>query len=130
MRRLAPILVLTVALALAAAPALAQDGNPFNPLPPAPPAPTATPQSQQDTSDDDVGRRTLYVIGGGLLAFFVFMAWWISRDARRTLPADHRPGDRLREEGPHRHERRAKAKARQKGRAQRQARRKSRSKRG
>jgi hypothetical protein len=127
MRRLAPILA-ALALAAAPAPALAQDGNPFNPLPPAPPAPTATPEPQ-NTSDDDVGRQTLYVIGGGLLCFFVFIAWWISRDARRTLPPDHRPGERLREEGPHRHERRAKAKARQKSRAQRQARRKSRSKR-
>jgi hypothetical protein len=126
MRRLALVLVLA-GLAAGAAPALAQDGDPFNPLPPAPP--TATPAPRDTAAEEDVGRKTLYAIGGALLVSFVAIGWWISRDARRALPPDHRPSERLREEGPHRHERRAKAKARQKGRAQREARRKSRSKR-
>jgi hypothetical protein len=127
-RRLALILALLV-LALPAAPALAQN-NPFDgQLPPAQPTPVATPEGADDPSDDDVGRQTLYAIGGGLLVFFVFIGWWISRDARGALPADHRPTERKRDEGPHKHERMAKAKARDKGRAQRQARKKSRAKR-
>lgn len=127
--RLAVILALLV-LAAPAAPALAQDGNPFDGrIPPAQPTPVATPQPVDDPSDDDVGRQTLYAIGGGLLVFFVFIGWWISRDARSVLPSGHRPDERKRDEGPHRHERMAKAKARDKGRAQRQARKKSRAKR-
>jgi len=125
MRRLV-LIPLLLALALPAAPALAQDGNPFNPLPPAPPAPTPTATPADSGGDDDVGRKTLYVIAGALLVSFVAVGWWISRDARRALPADHRPSERLREEGPHRRARMAKAKARDKGRAQRAARKRAR----
>jgi hypothetical protein len=125
MRRL--VLILAIAGLAACAPAaLAQDGNPFNPLPPAPPAPTATPEPAKSASDDDVGRKTLYVIAGALVASFVAIGWWISRDARRALPPDHRPSERLREQGPHRHELKAKEKARDKGRAQRAARKRTR----
>jgi hypothetical protein len=125
MRARAASVLSALVLLLAAAPALAQDGNPFNGLPPAEPtpAPTATPAA--DTSNDDVGRATLYIIAGALLVAFVGIGWWIARDARRTLPPEERDRlgrpadpDRL----PHRHERQAKAKARAKGRAQRQAR--------
>jgi hypothetical protein len=132
MRRLALVLAL---LALAASPAgaLAQAGNPFDgQLPPAQPSPEPTVEPVDDPADDDVGRVTLYAIGGALLLSFLGIGWWISRDARRALPPDHRPErerERLREQGPHRHERQAKAKARQKARMQRQARKKSRAKR-
>jgi hypothetical protein len=56
-----------------------------------------------------------------LLAF----GYWLTRDARRNLPADERDERRGPDGKPlhvHKHERRAKAKARAKGRAQRQAR--------
>jgi hypothetical protein len=121
MRFLATVIV---ALLLLAPAALAQDGNPFDgQLPPAQETPAPTVEPLTDSNDDDVGRQTLFVIGGALLVFFVGIGWWISRDARSNLPADERDGARgLRDQGPHKHERQAKAKARAKGRAQRQAR--------
>jgi len=121
------LLVLAVALVLLApGAALAQDRNPFDgQLPPAQPTPTATPEPVDSNSDDDVGRTTLYLIGGALLVFFVGIGVWISRDARSNLTEDERAqlrGAHQRDEGPHKRERQAKAKARAKGRAQRQAR--------
>jgi hypothetical protein len=115
-----------VLLAVPAASAGAQDGNPFDGVPP--PAPTPAPTlAPVEESNDDVGRNTLYAIAGGLLVAFVIVGWWMSRDARRALPPEERrERDRLREEGPHRKARQAKAKARAKGRAQRQARRRTR----
>jgi hypothetical protein len=118
--RLLALLILAALLAPSAA--LAQDGNPFNGLPPAQPTPAPTVE-QDDSSDDSVTRDTLYIIGAGLLVVMIGIGWWIARDARRALPPEQRAdARRLRDEGPHRHERRAKAKARAKGRAQRQAR--------
>jgi hypothetical protein len=122
------VALLTALLLLApAAPALAQDGNPFNPLPPAQPTPAPTVEPVDDPNDDVITRDTLYVIGAALLVSFFVIGWLISRDARRSLPADRRDElERARAGGPdarpHRHERQAKAKARAKGRAQRQAR--------
>ena len=119
-------LIVLVALALAApATAVAQE-NPFGPLPPAQPSPAPT--APPDTSDEDsggTGRNTLYLIGAALLVAFLAIGWWISRDARRFTP---RGTDRqaLREEGPHRHGRQAKAKARARTKAQRAARRRNR----
>jgi hypothetical protein len=112
-------------LALAAPPAaLAQDQGPFGPLPQAPPAETPTPEPPDNpATQEDTGRTTLYLIAGALMAAFVFIGWWISRDARRSAPKGERDrAHRLREEGPHKHKRQAKAKARAKGRAQKQAR--------
>jgi hypothetical protein len=110
-----------------AAPALAQDGNPFDGLPPAQPTPAPTVEPVDDPSNDGVTRDTLYIIGGALLVSFFVIGWWISRDARRSLPAERREDlDRMRAGSPaprpHRHEQQAKAKARAKARAQRQAR--------
>jgi len=125
MRHRLAILTLTLLL-LAPAGALAQDSNPFDgQLPPAQPEQTATPTPANTSSQDDVGRNTLWIIGGGLLVFFVGIGFWISRDARRNLPADERDERRGPDGKPlhvHKHEREAKAKARAKGRAQRQAR--------
>jgi hypothetical protein len=121
--RLAILTCLLVLLAPAAA--LAQDGNPFDgSLPPAQqtPAPTQEPDS---TADDDIGRTTLWIIGGGVAIALLLVGIWISRDARSNLSQeerDHLRGVHQRDEGPHKHEREAKAKARAKGRAQRQAR--------
>jgi hypothetical protein len=119
--------ILTCALVLLApAGALAQDGNPFDgSLPPVQPTQTAAPTPVDSSAQDDVGRTTLYIIGGVLLLFFVAIGAWISRDARANLTEEDRArlaGVHQRDEGPHKHEREAKAKARAKGRAQRQAR--------
>ena len=118
--------ILTLALVLIApAAALAQDGNPFDgSLPPAQQTPAPTPEPV-DNNDDEVGRNTLWIIGGGVAVALLFFGFWISRDARSNLSEDERDhlrGVHRRDEGPHKHERQAKAKARAKGRAQRQAR--------
>ena len=119
--------ILTCALLLLApAAALAQDGNPFDgQLPPPQPTQTAAPQPVDTTDQDTVGRNTLWIIGGGVAVALLFFGFWISRDARSSLPPDERD-DRLGPDGKplhvHKHERQAKAKARAKTRAQRQAR--------
>lgn len=116
-----PIALLTTALVLAlAAPAGAQS-NPFGPLPAAQPTavPTATPVT---SSDNDTGRNVLFGIGGALIVGFLAMGWFIMRDARSSLPQAELAGPRLRDEGPHRHQKQAKAKARAKTRAQKRAR--------
>jgi hypothetical protein len=127
-------LALVVAL-LAPASALGQQNqqpnqDPFPPLPQ--PQPTAAPPPEDDDGflglDSEIGgSATLYVIAGALLVAFVGIGMFISRDARRSLPAAHRPdARRSREEGPHKHKRQAKARARARSKAQRSARRKNR----
>jgi hypothetical protein len=125
--------LLSVAALLVAAPvALAQSsdgGNgAFGPLPQPAPAETATPtppptvEAQQDTD-----RTLLFAIGAALLVLFVVIARFITRDARHTLRSEGiAEGPRLRDQGPHRHARQAKAKARAKTKAQRRARRRNR----
>ena len=118
---------LTCALVLLApAGALAQDGNPFDgSLPPAQPTPAPTPETTDTFADDDIGRTTLWIIGGGVAIALLAFGFWISRDARSNLPRDEREERRGPDGKPlhvHKHERQAKAKARAKGRAQRQAR--------
>jgi hypothetical protein len=115
------IALITTLLTLAlAAPATAQTG-PFGPLPPAEATPTATVEtSQQDAGT--TGRNVLFIIGGALIVGFGVMGYLIMRDARRGLPQAELAGPRLREEGPHKHQKQAKAKARAKTRAQKQAR--------
>jgi hypothetical protein len=121
MRYLATVIVALALLSPASA--LAQD-SPFDgQLPPAQPTPAPTVEPIQDSSEDDVGRNTLWIIGGGLLVFFVGIGVWISRDARSNLPAEERDHlGRPRDQGPHKHAQQAKAKARAKTRAQKQAR--------
>jgi hypothetical protein len=124
MRRIALLLLCATCL-LAPSPAALAQSSPFGPLPPAAPEPTATPDDNTSTVlGQDVGRSTLYAIGGGFLIFFVAIGWFISRDARRTLPANRReaaapvrltPAERRKRE-------RTKARARQKTRAQKAAR--------
>ena len=118
-RRIALITTLLV-LALAA-PAGAQSG-PFGPLPPADPAPTADGRARRRPTTARPARNVLFVIGGALIVGFGAMGWFIMRDARRSLPEDELAGPRLRDEGPHKHQKQAKAKARAKTRAQKQAR--------
>ena len=125
MRRLA-LLFTVLAVAFTPAVAGAQTNDPFGPLPqaatPTPtPVPTATPtaQSQQDTD-----RRLLFGIGAGLLILFLVIGRVILRDAREHLPESERgAAARLREEGPHKHAKKAKEKSRAKTKAQRAARR-------
>ncbi len=127
MRRLAVIVVLVLALAAPVA-ALAQNGSggdAFGPLPTAP-TPTPVPTVQTSTrSSDDTSRTTLYVIAAGLLVTFLVIGRVIFSDARRHVPAGERD-TALREAGPHKHEKHAKARARAKGKAQRAARRRNR----
>ncbi len=124
MRRIA-LLLLCATFLLAPAPAAPAQSSPFGPLPP--PAPTPVPTPEEDTSSvlgQDVGRTTLYAIAGGFLVAFIAIGWFISRDARRTLPADRRDAVDARRADPkarHRRER-EKARARQKTKAQRAAR--------
>ena len=122
--RLAILTCLLVLLAPAAA--LAQDGNPFDgSLPPAQQTPAPTSEPVDNGNDDEVGRNTLWVIGGGVAIALLLFGFWISRDARSNLTEDERDhlrGVHKRDELAHKHERQAKAKARAKGRAQRQAR--------
>jgi hypothetical protein len=122
------LLVFLVCALLAPAAALAQ-GDAFGPLPQAAPTPAPTPaqdNSNNSLTSDLGGRTTLFVIMGGLLVAFIGIGVFISRDARRALPKDHRPDHRLRDEGPHKHKRQAKARARQRTKAQKVARRKNR----
>jgi hypothetical protein len=129
--RVVMLALLALALTLPAA-ALAQDqggGNgAFGPLPAAPtPAPTPIPRATPASGNGgDVNRSTLLVIGGGLLLVFLVIGRVIMRDARQHLPADARDESRLRDEGPHRYAKHAKARARAKGKAQRAARRRNR----
>jgi hypothetical protein len=103
--------------------------QPFSPLPPPQPTPAPTPEPEDEGFlDTEVsGTSTLYVIAGALLIAFIAIGMFISRDARRSLPAGHRRDTRrLRDEGPHKHKREAKARARAKGKAQKAARRRNR----
>ena len=103
--------------------------QPFSPLPPPQPTPAPTPEPEDEGFlDSEIsGTSTLYLIAGGLLIAFIAIGMFISRDARKSLPAGHRPdARRLRDEGPHKHKREAKARARAKGKAQKAARRRNR----
>jgi hypothetical protein len=116
------IALITTVLALAlAAPAGAQSGA-FGPLPPAEPTPTPTVASPT-TDDGNTGRNVLFIVGGALIIGFGVMGWFIMRDARAAIPEPEFAGPRLREDGPHKHKKQAKAKARAKTRAQKSARR-------
>jgi hypothetical protein len=131
MRRRLTVLVALLALAVCAPAALAQEGGgggAFGPLPPSAPAETPTPtpdpsiEAQQDTD-----RTLLYIIGGGLLVLFIVIGRVITRDAQKALRQEGRAAPpKLRDEGPHRHAKQAKAKARAKTKAQRAARRQNR----
>lgn len=118
-RRIALIAtVLTLALA---APAGAQS-NAFGPLPPANPTPAPTATATPSSTGGETGRNILYLIGGLLVVGFGVMGWFIMRDARSAVPKPELAGPRLRDEGPHKHAKHAKARARAKTRAQKQAR--------
>jgi hypothetical protein len=88
--------------------------------------PAPTPEPASATQDTD--RTLLFAIGAALIVLFVVIGRVITRDARQSLPASEREqaAARLREQGPHRHGRQAKAKARAKTKAQRRARRQNR----
>jgi hypothetical protein len=129
MRPLAALFTV-LALIVPAPVALAQTDSesPFTPLPQPAPAETATPTATPSvTAQEDTDRTLLYGIGAVLVALFVVIARVITRDARHTLKSQGRnEAPRLRDEGPHRHARQAKAKARAKTKAQRRARRQNR----
>ena len=124
MRRIA-LLLLCATFLLAPAPAVLAQNSPFGPLPDAAPAPTPTPDdNSSNVLGQDVGRSTLYAIAGGLLIAFIGIIWFISRDARNTLPADRRdpkPAEHL-SPAERRKRERHKQRARQKTKAQKAAR--------
>jgi hypothetical protein len=130
MARLAALIAVLL-LALPAPAALAQTGGgngPFGPLPPAAPQPTATPTPDPSVeAQESTDRTLLFAIGGVLVVLFVVIGRVITRDARKALHERGRDeAPKLREQGPHRHARQAKAKARAKTKAQRRARRQNR----
>ena len=115
------IALLTTLLVLAVAAPAAAQGGAFGPLPPAEATPTPTVASA--TPDDGkTGRNILFIVGGALIIGFGVMGWFILRDARGAIPEPEFAGPRLRDEGPHKHKKQAKAKSRQKTRAQKSAR--------
>jgi hypothetical protein len=124
MRRIV-LLLLCATFLLAPASAVLAQTSPFGPLPEAAPSPTPTPDDNTSSVlGQDVGRSTLYAIAGGFLIAFIAIGWFISRDARRTLPAERRetktpehltPAERRKRE-------RHKQRARQKTKAQKAAR--------
>jgi hypothetical protein len=129
LRRISVIALVLALLVPAAAVAQTQPTQPFSPLPPPQPTPAPTPEPEDEGFlDSEIsGTSTLYVIAGVLLIAFIAVGMFISRDARKALPAGHRPdARRLREEGPHKHKREAKARARARGKAQKAARRRNR----
>jgi hypothetical protein len=117
------IALLTTVLVLAlSAPAGAQSGA-FGPLPPGDPTPAPTVEGQTTATDDGTtGRNILFIVGGALIIGFGVMGWFILRDARGAIPEAELAGPRLRDDGPHKHKKQAKARARQKTRAQKSAR--------
>jgi hypothetical protein len=122
-------IVIALLVALLAPAAASAQGGAFGPLPPATPAETPTPEPEDNDSltSDLGGRQTMFIIGGALVVLFIVIGVYISRDARRALPARHRPdAHRLRDEGPHKHKQQAKARARARGKAQKAARRRNR----
>jgi transposase len=124
MRRIAVLLLCATFLLAPVAPVLAQS-SPFGPLPDAAPGPTPTPDDNtSNVLGQDVGRSTLYAIAGGFLIAFVAIGWFISRDARQTLPADRRDARAVEKLTPaeRRKRERHKARARQKTKAQKAAR--------
>jgi hypothetical protein len=103
--------------------------DPFPALPQPQPTPFTPPEEDNGFLglDQEIGDNATLYIAGAMLLIFLGIGWYISRDARRTLPSGHRPGaPRQRDEGPHKHKRQAKAKARARTKAQRTARRRNR----
>ncbi len=143
-------LALLVLIAFAApSSALAQGGgsNPFGPLPqPPPPAPEqpAPQPADPDTGDDDgLGGAAFWLIIGTTGAIFAGIAFFITRDMRRTVGTRRKPrrlrgtgrpaadaAEALAADGRHRpgsQKARAKAQQRAKAKAARKQRRKTRS---
>jgi hypothetical protein len=143
-------LVLLLLLALAApAPVLAQgeQGTPFGPLPQTPQAPPEAPEPKKieaPEDDDGLGGTSFWLIIGSTAAIFAAVAFFITRDMRRTVGKRGKKQRRLRGTGrpaqdaanalagggrheSGSHKARAKAQQRAKTKAARKQRRKSRS---
>jgi hypothetical protein len=140
-------LALLVLIAIAApSSAFAQGNNPFGPLPQPPPqAPEQpAPQPAEPESDDDsLGGTAFWLIIGTTAAIFAAIAFFITRDMRRTVGTRRKPrrlrgtgrpaadaAEALAGEGRHRpgsQKARAKAQQRAKTKAARKQRRKTRS---
>jgi hypothetical protein len=124
MRRIA-LLLLCAAFLLGPAGTVLAQTSPFGPLPEAAPSPTPTPDDNTSSVlGQDVGRSTLYAIAGGFLIVFIAIGWFISRDARQSLPANRRDTRTPEHLTPTERRKREKhrARARQKTKAQKAAR--------
>ena len=84
------IVLLACALLLAPASAALAQSSPFGPLPPPNPTAPPVPEDVQDAAQEDVGRRTLYIIGAAVLVAIAGVGYAISRDARRQIPEGRR----------------------------------------
>jgi hypothetical protein len=127
--RLAVLLAIFTMLVSAPSALAQQDGGgAFGPLPPAAPTPAPTVDAPS-ADDDDVGRITLYIIGAALLVSFAGLAFWITRDARRAIPAGPQAAPEVlqeRDERRRKMERRAKEQVRKRQRAARASRKRNR----
>lgn len=128
MRRLAALLLFACLVLPAAATA---QSNPFGPLP-QPAAPEVTAEPVEDPADQSViSTGVLFAIAGGVLAVFVAIGVYISRDARGHLTDEDRRslerGEEVTGVDPDsKRAQQARKKARAKTRAQKQARKKQR----
>ena len=99
--------------------------SPFGPLPQAAPTPTPTPDDNTaSVLGQDVGRSTLYLIGGGFLIFFIASAGSsrATRAARCPRTGSDEAVRRRPDPAERRKREREKERARQKTRAQKAAR--------
>jgi len=123
----ASVLLLLIGLA---APAAAQQGEPFDPgdspLTPAPQQPAPPPPEPLEPDDGGLEGWQIGLLLGATVALLGGIAFSIVRDARRSAPVDRDEGPSPGEERAERERRRKRGAARRKGKAQRAARRRNR----
>ena len=122
---MARVLVLVLLLAALAAPATAgAQGSPFQPIPPVVTQSTPVPTASGSNADQqDVSRGLLLGIAGAVAVIFIFIGWYITRDARAHLTDDDRRAlEGARTDNDRKRGEEIRRKARAKGKRQRQAR--------
>lgn len=113
-----------------AAPAAAQQGEPFDPdgspLTPAPEQPAPAPAEPLEPGDDGLAGWQLGLLLGATVVLLGGIAFAIVRDARQSAPVDPDEGPNPEEERAERERRRKRSSSRRKGKAARAARRRNR----